>query len=266
MSTQESKHLRVFLDEVGNSVHCINTIVVGLSHLSASTVTPDGLNITWKPGNVENSSRNARRFAVRSAIVYAVESFFEYLGGMCRDKHWPNGLGNFNDASSKASKAERVSSVLADIPAIEREWLILTELSCHWRNKIVHAQSTANISSTATDFLKSRKTEIYNNLHHLDVNQLLADFKTDKLTLKDGTTLITLLIKCARAVDLHYYDQLPEVSFEQLIAELEECEEYKALTNQQRSMKRTRQIQHWLRINYSTTDAALLQRVADAYL
>ncbi|WMO01821.1 hypothetical protein NI379_07175 [Vibrio parahaemolyticus] len=92
----ESNHLKEFLDDVGHSVHCMNTIAVALSTITEETTAPSTLNISWKPGNAKQSSMNSRRFAVKSAIVYSVESLFEYLSKVSNSELWLNEDMNFN--------------------------------------------------------------------------------------------------------------------------------------------------------------------------
>ena len=147
----ESNHLKEFLGDVGHSVHCMNTIAVALSKITEKTKTPSTLNISWKPGDVKRSSVNSRRFAIKSAIVYSVESLFEYLSKVSKSELWLKDDLDFNvKKDSNDKKADRVVRFLEATPGVERECIILTELMCHWRNKVVHAKtSNAKLSKAS---------------------------------------------------------------------------------------------------------------------
>jgi len=247
-----SIYLNKLLDEVGGSIHSINTIAVSLSHISSTTVAPDGLNITWKPVNVSAASKNARRFAIRSALVFHAEMLFEYLSDLSKDAFWKASGKNFNiPLNSQDSKARRVSAFCKDIPGIEREWLILTELMCHWRNKIVHAKSNAQISASNRKFLLSQSRQISKNYYHFDVEKAIDDFRADTVTLKEVTTLTTFLIKCCRAIDAHYLSLANNSSADEISNVILENREFKVITKQPSSPKKSRQVRYWVEMNYS---------------
>ncbi|OLQ95307.1 hypothetical protein BIY21_20825 [Vibrio ponticus] len=266
MMAKKSPYLHKLTDEVGGSIHSLNTIAVSLSHLSNSTTTPAGLNITWKPVNVGGASKNARRFAIRSSIVFHAEMLFEYLSELSKDPFWsPSGI-NFNIAlKSQDSKAKRVSAFCKSIPGIEREWVVLTELMCHWRNKIVHAKSNANISSKDKQFLQSKSNDIYKDYYHFDVDKAISDFRADKVTLKEATTLTTFLIKCCNAIDDHYLNLVNNTKIADVISILNKERDFVVLTKQSKGEKRTRQIERWLEVNYSIFSPALIKDLVEHY-
>ncbi|EML9467331.1 hypothetical protein R8O71_000083 [Klebsiella michiganensis] len=84
----ETKYLKFFLNEIGYSVHNLNTIAVALSNLPANSVPNPELNIKWEAKNLEKSCIAARRFAVRSSLVFAVEALFEYMSNISDDELW----------------------------------------------------------------------------------------------------------------------------------------------------------------------------------
>ena len=248
----ETRYLKNFLDDVGHSVHCMNTIAVSLSHLSNETTVPEELNISWKPGDVEKSKINARRFAIRSSIVYSIESLYEFLSKISKDSLWPETKKSYNELSEEnATKAERVATFFSDIPDIKKEWIILVELLCHWRNKVVHANSSnANISKKSKIFLISKKQYIYDNYYHFDVALALDNFERNKFTLKDVTTLITIVIKCVRAIDVFFIKSVNSQSYDKIFNIISQNIEYKSLLNQQKSDKRDRQLKKWTKLHY----------------
>ncbi len=262
----ETKYLKVFLDDIGHSVHCMNTIAVSLSQLTQETTPPKELNISWNPGNVDSSSINARRFAIKSSIVYSVESLFEYLSKISKDNFWSGTGKNFNESSKQnISKADRVSDFLTGIPNIEKEWMILTELLCHWRNKVVHASSSnACISKSSKQYLRERSQQIFDDLHHFDVNIALDNFENKKFTLKDVTTLITMLIKCARAVDSYFISTAKSLSDASIYEALLSNDSFQTIVKQSESGKRYRQSIKWVELNYGFLGKGTIESVVKA--
>lgn len=259
----ETAYLKVFLDDVGHSVHCMNTIAVSLSQLTTESTAPKELNISWNPGNVTSSSINARRFAIKSSIVYSVESLFEYLSKISKDKFWSGTGRNFNEPSKQnTSKSDRVSEFLTGIPNIEKEWIILTELLCHWRNKVVHANSSsACISKASKQYLVEKSQQIFDDFYHFDVNIALDNFDKNKFTLKDVTTLITMLIKCARAVDACFILTAKSQSDGFIYEAMLNNHSFQVIMKQQESDKRDRQAIKWVELNYGFLGKDAINRV-----
>lgn len=262
----ETTYLKVFLDDIGHSVHCMNTIAVSLSQLTQETVPPKELNISWKPGNVTSSSINARRFAIKSSIVYSVESLFEYLSKISKDSFWSGTGKNFNESfKQNVSKADRVTDFLTGIQNVEKEWIILTELLCHWRNKVVHANtSNACISKSSKQYLAEKSQKIFDDFHHFDVNLALDNFENNKFTLKDVTTLITMLIKCARAVDAYFISIVRSQSDASIYEAMLNIDSFQSIVKQQESGKRYRQSIKWVELNYGFLGRDTIERVIKA--
>lgn len=249
----ESKHLKKLLNEIGSSVHNINTIAVSLSNLSPGTQVADSLNIRWKPVDVTKSAICARRFAVRSAIVFCAEALFEYLSNLSGDPLWialGNGKNFHEELAANDSKAKRFSEFCKGISGIDREWAILVELLCHWRNRIVHAQSKASISAKDRQILESKAKEINENFYHFDVFKAFNDFEADRVTLKEATTLITFVIKCCRKIDEYYISKLKVLDLPSCEAIISADETFIHLAKQQESLKKNRKLTTYIKINY----------------
>ncbi|WP_202987652.1 hypothetical protein [Cellvibrio polysaccharolyticus] len=244
----------------------MNTIAVSLSQLTQETAPPKELNISWKPGNVTSSSINARRFAIKSSIVYSVESFFEYLSKISKDNFWLGTGKNFNESPKQnISKADRASDFLTGIPNVEKEWIILTELLCHWRNKVVHANSSnACISKSSKQYLAERSQQIFDDFHHFDINLALDNFEKNKYTLKDVTTLITMLIRCARAVDAYFISTAKSQSDASIYEAILNNNSFQIIGKQQEGGKRYRQSIKWVELNYGFLGRDTIERVIKA--
>lgn len=266
----ETKYLKSVLNEIGHSVHNLNTIAVSLSNLPLNTSVPANLNIKWSPTNIEKSCISARRYAVRSSFIFAVESLFEYMCNISNDTVWKKlNLGlDFNaKLPVNNSKAKRFSEFCKSIPGIEREWYLLVEIMCHWRNQIVHAStSKARIHSDDKEFLKSKITILRDNFHHFDVNITLKDYYDDKVTLKDASTLITFLIKCCRKIDEYFIKHASNLNNQEYIDILNDDKIFLNLRKQQNSDKRSRQIKKYIENNYNYIPANKIAELLESYI
>ncbi|CAI1539240.1 hypothetical protein [Serratia plymuthica] len=265
----ETKYLQSVLKEIGYSVHNLNTIAVALSNLPSNSELNPALNIKWEPKNLEQSCFSARRFAVRSSLVFAVETLFEYMCSISNDVMWKKinfGLNFKAKLSTNDSKARRFSEFCKSIPGIEKEWYLLVELMCHWRNRIVHAStSNAELSSSDKKFLESKNSILYDNFYHFDVKKMLEDYDVDKVTLKEATTLITFLIKCCRKIDEHYFSSISFLSDQVYCDILDNDNQFTQLINQSSCAKRTRQITKYIEITLCYLSAEKRTELANMY-
>lgn len=251
--------LNKFLDRIGKAVYCMNTITVSLSIMPEDDVRiPEGLDISWKSTNIEHGKTLSKNFVRRSCYVYVAESVFEYLDSISKNPFWVYEQITFMPKSENDSKATRVYTFLKSIPGITPEMAILSELLCHWRNKVIHGESSkAVLSSKKIDILRDKKDWIYDNLHHFDVDVAINNYNTQKVTLKDVSTLATIAIKCCRLVDEYYFQGINTTAVsDDFFKKLNECPSFRQVNNQTKSEKKDRQIRRWLLLNYPYLDEA----------
>ena len=192
--TAKTTFLNNFLNDVGNSVHSMNSISVALSSLTESTSVPKGLNISWNVGSVQATKEMSRNFAIRSTIVYVSESLTEYLKAISKSPLWNDANKIFSQMAGDG-KALKKYNFLVGINNIEEEWPILVELMEHWRNRVVHSYtSNAKLSSKKRQKLRSLKSKIKSELHSFDIDEALNNFEKNKNTLKDVSTLSSCLL------------------------------------------------------------------------
>lgn len=253
-SMQESKYLQYLLNEIGHSVHNLNTIAVALSNLPNSPHVNPALNITWNPKDLSSSAVNARRFAIRSAIVLAAETLFEYMHKLSADPLWQSlnlGLDFRKELASQDSKAKRFSEICKKISGIDKEWYLLSELLCHWRNRVVHVStSKASLSATDRQYLKSKEEDIYSKFYHFEINKTLFDYDADKVTLKETTTLITFIIMCCREIDKYFLNSISKcdnIFFQDILVS---DQVFQKILKQPQSSKKNRQISRFLKIKF----------------
>lgn len=244
--------LKNFLNDVGNSVHSMNSIAVALSNMTETTNAPEGLNISWNIGSVQATTKMSRNFAIRSTIVYVSESLTEYLKAISKSPLWNDRDKVFSQMAGDG-KALKKYNFLKDIDNIEEEWPILVEFLEHWRNRVVHSYtSNASLSSSKKQILRKLKSKIKTELHSFDIDEALDNFEKNKNTLKDVSTLTSVAIKCARAVEDYYIAILPDKTNINLYIELLKSDEiFSNICLQQKTQKKIRQINKWVEINYS---------------
>lgn len=245
----ETIELKKLLNEIGNSVHSMNSIAVALSLMPNNIVIPDGLDVSWKPKNLEQSKIRARTYAEKSTYVYVAENLFEYLNAISKNVFWAYPEINFSGTEKKAIK---VHNFLSQIPDISEEMANLSELLCHWRNRIVHASSSnASLSNKKVQQLNSVKDVVYNTFHHFDTTIALENFDNKKITLKDVSTLTTIVIKCCRAVDRHFFKGIIDIhDFAKYKSMLLANPDFEIICKQPISKKRERQISKWIKLNF----------------
>ncbi len=259
----ETINFKNLIDEIGNTVHSLNTIVVSISIMPDAAIdVPKDLDISWKPQNIELSKIRARSFAKRSAYVYVAENLFEYLGKISSNPLWKYPSIHFN---GKEKKALRVYNFLKSIPGLEHESIILCELLCHWRNKVVHeATSNADLSSNKKDVLIAKRDELKESLHNFDTEVAISNFQSKKATLKDVSTMTTLVIKCCRAVDEYYFNGIADVvDFTEYKELFVANDDFKNIYRQSPSEKRSRQIERWIRLNYGYMEEGKIYTLID---
>jgi hypothetical protein len=261
----ETSELKKLLNEIGNSVHSMNTIAVALSIMPNNSVeTPTGLDISWKPKDLDRSKIIARNYAERSTYVYVAESLFEYLTEISKNAFWAYPSISFTGNEKKAIK---VYNFLTNIPNITEEMASLCELLCHWRNRIIHASSSnATLSSKKSQQLISARTTIYENFHHFDTSIALNNFNTKLVTLKDVSTLTTIVIKCCKSVDEHYFNGISKINdFVSYKSSILLNSDFHVIYKQSPSEKKRRQVARWLKLNYQYLDDEHMNKLIELF-
>lgn len=193
MKTLESK---LFLKQVGKVVHYLNTIVVGLSAVESGNVNkPDAIDISWHPADVVASSRQARAFVMRSTLVTVAEELSNYVSSIilllaC--------LGITCQGDSRSDKLDALRTYFS----LKEDHLFLGPLLViHWRNRIVHANSKANLTKSQRTILIEESPLVKDKYKNLDPILLLEHFDKNTPTLKDVSSLVAMTMNFVRSID-----------------------------------------------------------------
>ena len=248
----KSPYLDDFLDKLGNAVHNINTLIVGLSAVEEGKYTkPDSLTITWETKDNIASARKARLFMLKSALIYIDDAISNYLKDIRplskdellvavlsrrnpqfideledkfkRDK--PQLYKLFNSRNTYKKKEGDVERLYKTIDSSDRlrslkfffdipkdYWLPATILLNKWRNRVVHAVSVAIPEKEEINILISSSQELREQHSNIDIQETIDNFENNRITLKDITTLIAISIKLVREIDNQIYKKINTLS------------------------------------------------------
>jgi hypothetical protein len=177
--------------------HHLHTVVVGLSSVETGIATkPEDLDITWTASDKVGSAREARRFVLRATLIFVAEELTEYA----------TKVFNYRALITPGmvlpqEKADRIRALAAP-DSIDPDYLSVAPLIViHWRNRIVHRNSRARLTSAERQRVLSQSDSARESYKGVDVDRLLKDFETDQPTLKNVTVLLAMCIKFVRQVD-----------------------------------------------------------------
>lgn len=208
----ESLGLSEFLKSVGNSVHSLNTICVGLHGVETRIyMKPDDLTVTWDPQDPCWSARKSRSFAINAAVVFVEEALMQYIRYLAKHPAAPDTL---KQTIKIEGGAERLEHICAHHNPEKEYWGPFVYLLVHWRNRIVHPASNAKLNSSQESKIRAHAEEIKNSHAQIDVEETLRHFHERSITLKDASTLIAIAIRFARNLDSNL--QLDTATYEKI--------------------------------------------------
>ena len=261
------KELNILKDQIGNSVHYMNTIAIALSELSdQEDIDTKSVNVSWKPSNLEKSKKDARRYSNRSAIVYCVESFFEFYNSVKKQYKAVLDMQHIKEGDAKADK---VYNFLLKIDDVDKALAVFIKLSMYWRNKIIHKSSNNKLTSEEIAILR-KNNPITEGLqkHNYSVDITLQNFDDDKVTLKDASTLSTLIIRSAEYVGAHIVKRINEDKYvlKNILKEDKEFQKIRNYSHSDKAKIKERKIRAFFQTNYAYIHNENIQYVVDNLL
>lgn len=194
----ESDGLKQFLNIVGDAVHSVNTICVGLAAVrTGSTEKPDELTISWSSSDPSVAASKARVFALRASLIFVEEALLKYLDFLqvcsTEDEKLQNAL-------STDGAADRVAEVSKLLTNSEPYWPPIVVLLVRWRNRVVH-NSRNRLKAQQKKILLENVQQLKERHAGIDIDKTLKNFESGQITLKDFTTLIAITVRYVRALD-----------------------------------------------------------------
>lgn len=212
-NSMKTPTLKRYLDSVGKTVHYLNTIVVGLAGVENEICKkPESLDVSWNPADPKSSSRSARAYVLKSSIVFVAAELSEYVNELSKLPVC------HQDIPKDANKAERFRRLADHLGITDADLVLGPLLIIHWRNRIIHRSSNAQLSKIQKEQFKEASSEIAKKYKNLDSALTLSHFETGIPTLKDVSSLIAMSINCAKTMD----EKLPEpASYKEFMAWIE---------------------------------------------
>lgn len=206
--------LRDFLSETGEAVAHLNTIVVGLDAVQKGYEKPDSLNISWAPKDRKVAATKARRFVVEATLQKSSEALKEYIYSIERFQKLETVRKKWTGSTTSAEKISDIAKYLLG----DQDFLHVGAcLLVHWRNRLVHKRSSADLNPVQKALLNKNSAVIQSEFSGLDTGKLLNDFYKGRPTLKDVSTMISFSIRLVRKLDKELND-LSRQDLDQLLA------------------------------------------------
>jgi hypothetical protein len=186
------------LQQFRDVTFCLNTAVVGLDAVENGYPKPAGLDISWKPTDEKIAARKSRKFILDAVLVRSAEAIVEYIDALSRLPRHATTKSRWN---TNTTRAQKTRDILTEVLGNKHYLIESVVLMIHWRNKVIHPNSNAALKTTEKARLIDNEEEIAATYKNLSVVQLLSHFEQDCITLKDVSSLISMTINMARAVD-----------------------------------------------------------------
>ena len=193
-----SQPFQILLRDIGEAVFTLNTAVVGLDAVENGHQKPANLNISWEPQDRKIAARKSRKFILESVMVRVSEVINQFVSALSK-------LAKFKDEKAEGgndtSMAEKVAMIATKVLEQDDYLIPGVVLLVHWRNRIVHLNSKAELKPQQRQILLNNKDIIVERYRGLDISKLLNDFENQRPTLKDVSSLISMTISLARKID-----------------------------------------------------------------
>ncbi len=200
----DSQPLAILLRDIGQTVFVLNTTVVGLDAVEKGHPKPDTLDISWAPQDRMIAARQSRKFVLEAVLTRASEAVVQYAVALSK---LPRVAAVRKNWDSKTTKATKVHDVF--VRSVDDNYLApAAALIVHWRNRIIHGGSNAELTPAQKVVLRDGSQEILGRYKNLSVDLLLEHFDTGRPSLKDVSTLVAMSINAARQSDAGIQDNL----------------------------------------------------------
>ena len=193
-----SQPFQILLRDIGEAVFTLNTAVVGLDAVERGHPKPATLNISWEPKDRKIAARKSRKFILESVMVRVSEVINQFVSSLSK---LPKFKDEKKEGGNDTSMPEKIAMIATCV--LEKDDYLIpgVVLLVHWRNRIVHPNSSAELKPQQRKILLSNKDIIAERYRGLDISKLLDDFKDQRPTLKDISSLISMTINLARKID-----------------------------------------------------------------
>lgn len=260
---KESIFLKSFLSNIGDAVHALNTICVGLSSVGDKAASkPEDLVITWDPKDPMRSSQDARLFAVKAAYVFLAESIYEYINNIKPIFFLSESEVQSFDALDNADKVKRILEYVQTESHIDEYRAVLAKLMIHTRNKIVHKRSNSSLSANERALLIKNSELIASNHSGLSITQALENFESKHYTLKDISSHAANIIHAARKLDDSFVNNIHDGNLLLKVIESSRLRQEWATISSIRELNlKERKVNNFIKLNFSFLKQQTLDKI-----
>ena len=208
LKLQISSSRRYFKKRLGQANHFLITILVGLDGIIKDDITlsPE-FSTSWNPKNKENSAKRSAKFALNSALAWAIDNLDAYFI-MCHQKPTLFEDQTLIDDMSKAGRHVH-DKFIAIYRYLERKgaesikpYAALVGLAIQWRNNTTHFGAENKLDTKVLDGLKHNNVWYKDNFRGLDIIESLNSFDDNKdLSFKEVTSMIAAIHKFVEIAD-----------------------------------------------------------------
>ena len=137
-----SQPFQILLCDIGEAVFTLNTAVVGLDAVENGHKKPATLNISWEPKDRKIAARKSRKFILESVMVRVSEVINQFVSALSK---LPKFKDEKKEGGNDTSMAEKVAMIATKV--LEKDDYLIpgVVLLVHWRNRIVHPNSGAEL-------------------------------------------------------------------------------------------------------------------------
>lgn len=255
-----SEGLKQFLGAVGDAVHSVNTICVGLTSVRSGTVAkPEDLTISWSSSDPATSAAKARLFALRASLVFVEEALLKYLGFLRSCTFDDEKL---RKALSTEKAADKVIEVSKHLPSAEPYWCPMVVLLVRWRNRVVHS-SNVGLTVNQKNLLIDNAQLLKDRHAGIDIEKTINNFGSDQITLKDFTTLIAITVRYVRHIDEELEPNIHTVDgFVDRLKQRDLIEAYNGVMNANGEATRRRKIKAFMNTEFSDISDELIESLS----
>ena len=208
LKLQISSSRRYFKKRLGQANHFLITILVGLDGIIKDDITlsPE-FSTSWNPKNKENSAKRSAKFALNSALAWAIDNLDAYFI-MCHQKPTLFEDQTLIDDMSKAGRHIH-DKFIAIYRYLERKgaesikpYAALVGLAIQWRNNTTHFGAENKLDTKVLDGLKHNNVWYKDNFRGLDIIESLNSFDDNKdPSFKEVTSMIAAIHKFVEIAD-----------------------------------------------------------------
>lgn len=170
------------------------------------TLSPE-FSTSWNPKNKENSAKRSAKFALNSALAWAIDNLDAYFI-MCHQKPTLFEDQTLIDDMSKAGRHVH-DKFIAIYRYLERKgaesikpYAALVGLAIQWRNNTTHFGAENKLDTKVLDGLKHNNVWYKDNFRGLDIIESLNSFDDNKdPSFKEVTSMIAAIHKFVEIAD-----------------------------------------------------------------